>query len=226
MARRRLPQRLRLDSHVRGSTRRLPRACRPRPSPSPPRRRTPSRLTSPSRPRRQIPSSFRGPETQAVLSEAVTQIRRSCCSARQRPWVDSGASLAAPLLKNSTEVQAVVTTGDDGSKSLYTFDMTRSPNEVNRTLLMSGSGAPMQASVAISSRDLAVDGGLGLLESMASQQRRGLTQDDWPSYNGTGAPASTRSNYAVAQDTSGLVVITGGTPTTYCACSTRGRMAG
>jgi hypothetical protein len=120
-------------------------------------------------------------------------------------WVDSGASLASPIKKNTTAVQASIVTGDDGCKSLYTFDMTQSPNQVNRTLLINSSGAPVQDSVAISSRSL--DEAEELDERI---RRAALTQDDWPKYNASGAPSSTRTNYAVAQGPDGQVVITGG----------------
>ncbi|KAM3086674.1 hypothetical protein ACMFMG_000800 [Clarireedia jacksonii] len=111
-------------------------------------------------------------------------------------WRSTDSSLATPLY-NSSAIKAVVVDGDDGSKSLYTFDMTVSPNQVNRTVLINGAGLPVQnAEAIISTREAA--------------KRAELTVSDWPSYNGTLAPKSTRSSYSVAMGGLGQVVISGG----------------
>jgi hypothetical protein len=122
-------------------------------------------------------------------------------------WVDSGASLAEPIKKNTTAVQATIVKGDDQCISLYTFDMTQSPNQVNRTLLINGAGAPVQGAVAISSRSIEE---AEARKSDVRLRRANLNADDWPKYNSSLAPSSVRSNYAVAQDPNGRVVITGG----------------
>lgn len=119
-------------------------------------------------------------------------------------WQDSGASLAAPIEKDITAIRAVIITGDDGCKNLYTFDMTQSPNEVNRTVLIDGSGAPVPNSAPITRRSL-IDS-----SKRRSWRERRQTLGDWPQYNDTLAPSSTRTNYAVAEDPNGLVVVAGG----------------
>lgn len=116
-------------------------------------------------------------------------------------WRDSGASLAAPLDKDTSSVQAVLLDGDDGSKSLYTFDLTQAPNRVNRYTLQDAKGVPVHASTRITARD--VDGA-------KSETKRGLSLSDWPKYNGTLAPTTTRQNFAVAQGPDGMVVFSGG----------------
>jgi hypothetical protein len=122
-------------------------------------------------------------------------------------WVDSNATLAAPLYNIST-VKAVVINGDDGSKNLYTFDMSVSPNGVNRTILVDADGNPVQnAKPIVEARDSATD-----LEERSAQlmERGNLTVADWPVYNDTFAPSSTRTSYTICADQSGLVVISGG----------------
>lgn len=102
-------------------------------------------------------------------------------------WEDSSASLASPLQDG---IMAVLAGRDDGSKSLYTFDMSTSPNTVNRTVLVDGSGRPVVNSSPV--------------------QKREYSFNDWPAYNDTLAPTATRSSYSIAEDESGLVVIAGG----------------
>ncbi|TAQ89551.1 hypothetical protein B7494_g2146 [Chlorociboria aeruginascens] len=116
-------------------------------------------------------------------------------------WVDSNATLADPLY-NITSIKSIVIDGDDASKSLYTFDMTVTPNSVNRTILIDADGNPVQNAQPVTrKRDL--QGGVEL-------PKRELTVANWPAYNATLVPDTTRTTYSVAQDQSGLVVISGG----------------
>ncbi|XXG94013.1 hypothetical protein Hte_000264 [Hypoxylon texense] len=120
-------------------------------------------------------------------------------------WSDSGTTLAEPLAKNTTDLKAALITGDDGSKHLYTFDLTTSPNTVNRTMLLDATGAPIANAVPAastgSSRRLVEDDLIA---------KRALTADQWPKYNSTLVPDSTRNGYSIATDSNGLVVMSGG----------------
>jgi hypothetical protein len=120
-------------------------------------------------------------------------------------WVDSNATLADPIY-NISAIQSIVQNGDDASKTLYTFDMTVSPNEVNRTILIDGDGNPVQNAKPIVGR------GLDILEARTStlEKKGNLTVADWPAYNDSLVPRSTRTAYSVAKDQSGLVVVSGG----------------
>lgn len=125
-------------------------------------------------------------------------------------WVDSGASLAAPLPKDTTAIQAALITGDDGSKNLITFDTTESPNLVKRTVLYSAPGVPVPNAAPVAKRMASRREEL----EPGSRQRRAvepLTLDNWPAYNSTLAPKTTRTNYALAQGPDGMIVIAGGT---------------
>ncbi|KAK0666260.1 hypothetical protein QBC41DRAFT_155035 [Cercophora samala] len=114
-------------------------------------------------------------------------------------WLDSGATLAAPL-KDASALQAVLLGGADGSQNLLTFDMTESPNIVKRTVLYTGPGQPVTAAAPVSKR------------STRRRARRSepLTLNNWPAYNSSLAPTTTRTNFAIAKDIDGMVVIAGG----------------
>ncbi|KAH6671385.1 hypothetical protein B0J14DRAFT_94200 [Halenospora varia] len=117
-------------------------------------------------------------------------------------WKDSNATLAAPIY-NITTVKGIVINGDDASKTLYTFDMSVSPNDVNRTILIDSEGNPVQNAKAENHKRY--------VEEASQLSKRGnLTVADWPDYNDTLAPKSTRTAYTIARDQSGLVVISGG----------------
>jgi len=117
-----------------------------------------------------------------------------------KSWVDSNATFANPIY-NTTNVKAIALNGNDGSKTIYTFDMTVSPNVVNRTILIDADGNPVQNSAPIREKRDTESG---------MERRAELTVADWPAYNGTLAPTSTRTSYSVAKDQSGMVVVSGG----------------
>lgn len=118
-------------------------------------------------------------------------------------WVNSNSSLASPIY-NTSAVKAAIMTGDDGSKSLYTFDMTVVPNAVNRTVLVDGKGSPVQSAQPMVPKRAARK------RAAKRTERSSLTEADWPAYNGTLAPTSTRTSYSVAMGVAGQVVISGG----------------
>ncbi|KAI1821751.1 hypothetical protein F4861DRAFT_444061 [Xylaria intraflava] len=122
-------------------------------------------------------------------------------------WVSSGITLAEPLPKNTTVVKGVIIEGDDGSKHLFTFDPTTSPNMVNRTVLLGTNGTPVTQASPVSP-------GVARREAEGGEEatinERDLLAGNWPPYNSTLAPTLVRTDYAVATDPSGLVVISGG----------------
>ncbi|KFY74736.1 hypothetical protein V499_05260 [Pseudogymnoascus sp. VKM F-103] len=116
-------------------------------------------------------------------------------------WEDSKITLDAPL-KTDGSVKAAIVDGDDKSKSLYTFDMTVSPNSVNRMLLVDQNGNPMTNVKAVKSRSSN--------EVRDITERATLTATDWPPYNSSLAPKATRTKYSIAQDADDRIVISGG----------------
>ncbi|KAE8447431.1 hypothetical protein EG329_010704 [Mollisiaceae sp. DMI_Dod_QoI] len=134
-------------------------------------------------------------------------------------WVDSNATLANPIY-NTSAIKSVVINGDDSSKSLYTFDMTVAPNQVNRTVLIDANGNPVQNAAPVA--DKRWEENYFARRSAERVKRDNLTLADWPAYNNTLAPVSTRAAYSIAKDQSGLVVISGGTtPDILCMFEAR-----
>lgn len=127
----------------------------------------------------------------------------------ERQWVDSGASLAEPFTKDTSVMQAVLMTGDDGSKNLITFDMSVAPNEVKRTVLFTGPGVPVPNASPVRRRNLRRQEPARDLE-MTKRVAVPLTVNDWPAYNSSLAPKVTRTNFALAQGADGTVVMAGG----------------
>lgn len=118
-------------------------------------------------------------------------------------WSNSGATLASPLKTGTEGWHASLVTGTDGSKSLYTYDMSVSPNVANRTLIVDSHGAPVSDAVAITRR---------WGEDSRVQQRDSttLTAADWPTYNSTYASSAVRTNSAAAETGDGMIVLSGG----------------
>jgi hypothetical protein len=139
-------------------------------------------------------------DTQAAMLGGSESNTRVMVFDPARAWFDSGATLDTPL-KYSPAVKVVLINGDDGSKNLYSFDMSVSPNEVNRTILVDDKGAPVSGTKAITAR---------ALEDDMMSKRDGLTIADWPAYNSSLAPTATRAEYSIAKDEKGFVVMSGG----------------
>lgn len=117
-------------------------------------------------------------------------------------WTDSGASLTAPLFENGVTPKAALIAGDDGSRHLYTFDLSASPNRVDRIVLTNGNGDPVAASAPVPSGEEEEDG--------PGDVARRQIASAWPDYNSTLAPSITRNDYSIASDPDGQIVISGG----------------
>ncbi|KAK1837300.1 hypothetical protein QBC39DRAFT_6627 [Podospora conica] len=144
--------------------------------------------------------------SEAVLVGGNTWSKNVMLFSTETKWRESGASLSEPFMKDTSAVKAIVMTGDDGSKSLYTFDMSVSPNLVQRTLLFSGPGVPIPNSPPVRR---AFDGeNIDRRQDVAAVTP--LTAGAWPAYNSTLAPKATRNAFALAADANGLVVAAGG----------------
>lgn len=118
-------------------------------------------------------------------------------------WRYSGAGIAPPINRASGSVNVALVSGDDGSKNLYAFDLSKSPNAVSRTIVQDAAGNPLANSAPIAARGLDDD-------ISESSEKRSLTLSNWPQYNSTFAPTDARQNYAIAQAPDGTVVFSGG----------------
>lgn len=106
-------------------------------------------------------------------------------------WRDLGVTLQQPIVDEET-VQCTVVTGEDGSTVLEKFDMSVSPNKVERILLLNKDGTPAAPGTSV------------------GDKVKRVTIQDWAAYNETFAPTSTRSGYSLAQGDDGVTVASGG----------------
>ncbi|KAG8426892.1 hypothetical protein J3459_007674 [Metarhizium acridum] len=114
-------------------------------------------------------------------------------------WRYTDCSLAEPIKKDTSSIQGTVVTGQDGSKNLMLFDLSQSPNQVSRVVILDGNGTSLSNSPVITSRDV-------------DEDKRDLTLANWPKYNSSLAPKETRENYALARGPNGMLVFSGGNP--------------
>lgn len=147
------------------------------------------------------PIMLKWSDTEAVMVGGSTTNTQVMLFAVGTGWVNSGATLASALKTGTDGWHATLVSGSDGSKSLYTYDMTVAPNVANRTIVVDSHGAPVSNAVAISKR---------WDQGSTAERRDSLTESDWPSYNGTYASTAIRTNSAAAESSDGTVVLSGG----------------
>lgn len=107
---------------------------------------------------------------------------------------------------SSSSAQAAIVSGSDGSKVLEVFDMSESPNQITTARLQDAHSTPtsgQQTGTSTSTSPTATN--------IPAKPKRDVTIANWPAYNSTLAPHITRNGFSLAQDSAGLVVISGGT---------------
>lgn len=109
-------------------------------------------------------------------------------------WQDLGVALDAPIV-NQEAVQCTVVSGKGKEQVLERFDMSTSPNKVDRILLIKEDGTPAAVGATVGGKT------------------KRVTVENWPAYNGTFAPTSPRSGYSIAQGDDGVTVASGGNQT-------------
>ena len=119
----------------------------------------------------------------------------------QEGWQNVGVTLTGGLPDSSVAQCGLLSLGD-GSKVLETFDMSQSPNSVTRTVILNPGGIPAAPGQSVGKRTSE--------EPPAKRQRRDLTLNDLPKYNGTLAPKATRNGFSLAQGADNRIVISGG----------------
>ena len=111
-------------------------------------------------------------------------------------------------LQDTSRVQATILKGGNGSRILEIFDESASPNGVTSLLLRAPDAQPA-TSQGSSSSSSSSPPAVGRRQSGAGSLGD-IKADTLPAYNSTLAPRATRNGFSLAQDPSGLVVITGG----------------
>ena len=111
-------------------------------------------------------------------------------------------------LQNISTVQAAIINASNGIKLLEIFNESVSPNQISTFILQ---GANNQSSLDTG----ATTSTLSSISSSETQQpttgqRRDVSISDIPPYNNSLAPKAVRNGFSLAQDSSGLVVISGG----------------
>jgi hypothetical protein len=142
----------------------------------------------------------------AVLLGGSEQNKQLFAFDPQSGWMDLGLPLDQGL-PDASQVQAAIINHSDGSKILEVFNMNVSPNTVKRVCLQcSGNGSPISQPAATATPAPKRE----LTGSPTKRRKRDPTAANWPPYNGTLAPKVTRTGYALAQGSDGLIVFTGG----------------
>jgi hypothetical protein len=113
-------------------------------------------------------------------------------------WSDTGVPLTRPP-PNRSVAQSALLSLVDNSKVLVTFDMSKSPNEVTRTVVLNPGGQPAQYGETVGDSD-----------KSRKFRRADVLLSTFPKYNNTLAPKTVRNGASLAQDPTGLTVITGG----------------
>ena len=122
-------------------------------------------------------------------------------------WADSGVTLGEGIPDHS-QASCTVTSLADGSKVLETFDMSASPNKVTRTVLINTDGTVATMNATIGDADSSSSSSSS--STTSGLDRRELTLNNFPVYNGSLAPTATRNDFSLAQAADGTVVISGG----------------
>ncbi|RKF62530.1 putative pre-mrna splicing factor clf1 [Erysiphe neolycopersici] len=118
----------------------------------------------------------------------------------ENSWVDSNITLANPVI-NTENIKSTIISGDDLTKVLYTFDLSKSPNSVNITVIRNSEGIPIQKARPTYSKGT---------QNLPQRPER-LTAKNWPSYDDALAPRVSRKSCTISKDrATGLVVFTGG----------------
>lgn len=124
-------------------------------------------------------------------------------------WQQLNVSLSDGL-KGSSEVQAIIESGSDGSKVLEMFDTSVSPNQISTLLLQNANhqdGSDYQTQTSSSPPSSSSS-----RQPPTKRRKRDTALADRPAYNSTLAPQDVRNGVSLAQDSSGLIVESGGDP--------------
>lgn len=111
-------------------------------------------------------------------------------------WSQFGTKLSEPIEQST---RGILIDGSDGSKVLQLYGLETSPNTVSNVVLLNARGEVAPTGTTVKGTT-----------SSSRKRKRDLTLDNWPAYNSTDAPTSTRTDCSIAQNAEGLVVMAGG----------------
>jgi hypothetical protein len=110
-------------------------------------------------------------------------------------WSPLSTNLTEPLDPSS---RAALVDGDDGSKVLQVYSFNVSPNTAEAIVLLGEDGRPAYTGQKVETAP------------SLNNRKRDISANNWPPYNGTDAPKSTRTDCSIARTPDGLVVMAGG----------------
>ncbi|CAK4032086.1 hypothetical protein DOTSEDRAFT_68856 [Lecanosticta acicola] len=113
-------------------------------------------------------------------------------------WHPFGTNLSQPI---SSAARAVVVDGTDGSKVLQVYNVDVSPNTAQGIVLLGSNGRPAPTGQTLGDESPSTS---------SNKRKRELSLENWPSYNATNAPTSTRPDCSISRTADGLVVMAGG----------------
>lgn len=116
-------------------------------------------------------------------------------------WQSLDTNITSPL---DPSARGTVVDGSDGSKVLEVYDFSKSPNTVTPIVLLDAGGQTAATGQTIGS-------------SSSRKRKRGLSLNDWPTYNSKNAPSATRTDCAVVPGPNGVAVMAGGNSATPLA---------
>lgn len=148
-------------------------------------------------------------DSHAVMLGGDAQNKRIYTFSLNDGWQALNVNLTSGL-KDRSKVRCSLVDGNDGSKVFETYDMTTSPNTVTRTALLNANGQPAWSGEQVGNPISSSSSPSSTDPPPAKRRKRSLALSDWPAYNSTLAPKTTRTGFSLAQDSNGLVVISGG----------------
>ena len=147
-------------------------------------------------------------QSHAVMLGGNAQNKQIWTFSEEDRWQRSSTTLQNGL-EDISKVQVAVVNETDGSKLLEFFDESVSPNHVTTISLPSTNGqSGSSPGPGTSSTSLMMD--VAEMQRPRKRRRQNTTPSNQPAYNSTLAPQITRTGFSLSQDSSGLVVISGG----------------
>lgn len=122
-------------------------------------------------------------------------------------WQDLGLSLPNALPDSSVAQSALFTLADN-SKILQTFNLESSPPTVTTNVLLNPGGQPASFNETVGDAEQPADP--SDTSSVPQKMKRATFLNNFPTYNGTFAPSTTRSGFSLAQGEDGLIAFVGG----------------
>ena len=141
----------------------------------------------------------------AMIGGQVSESKAVWLFGEATGWLKLDAELPQGVGDTSAVRAAVQRTGDGGAVVLETFDLGSSPSRVNALAVQ----APQKRDLA--GRELSAHSFTHRRPAHALSRRQ---SSGLPPYNNTFAPQTPRSDFALASDASGLIVVSGGQSST------------